>query len=120
MIMPQSAPADGSTGSTGSTGSAGSTGSSQSWQYWKRNMVPVIEAPFTNVAEVYGFKGNATPAVHTTASGCKLGTAMYGSAVSARVARLAAARTGCCAWRADAALSAASRMYGTARLPQML
>ena len=61
MIMPRSSHSD----------------NSQSWQYWKRNMVPVIESPFTNVAEAYGFKGNSTPAVHSTNGGCKLGTAMY-------------------------------------------
>lgn len=66
MIMPGSVSTD-----TGSD-------SGQSWQYWKRNMVPVIEAPFTNVAEVYGYRGNATPEVHSTSRGCKLGTAMYG------------------------------------------
>ena len=58
------------------TGSIDSGMESQSWQYWKRNMVPVIEAPFTNVAEIYGFKGNATPAVHAAKGGCKLATAM--------------------------------------------
>ena len=36
----------------------------KSWQYWKRNTVPVIERPFTNVESVYGFSGNATPEVH--------------------------------------------------------
>ena len=61
---------------TPSTTGSAAAAAAESWQYWKRNMVPVIEAPFTNVAEVYGFKGNATPEVHATRDGCKLGTAM--------------------------------------------
>ena len=52
-------------------------------QFRQRSVLAILEAeygadwaPFTNVAEVYGYRGNATPEVHTTSRGCKLGTAM--------------------------------------------
>lgn len=44
------------------------------WTYWKRNMVPLIEAPYTNV---HG--GNATPATHSV--GGSLGQAQLGTAI---------------------------------------
>ena len=55
---------------------AGGGSGSSSYTYWKRNMVPLIEAPFTNVAAVYGFKGNATPATHPSGQSGRLGTAI--------------------------------------------
>lgn len=60
----------------GAAAAAEAGDSPSSYTYWKRNMVPLIEAPFTNVAEVYGFKGNATPATHPSRKSGRLGTAI--------------------------------------------